>query len=229
MVQSFKPRSSGILGSSEEARQQAEMLDETHEEALPEESPHWGRTPKFARMRFDWGSREERLVIETGRAAVDSRIMKEFADAFSVFSEIYSIIRKQTVSENGDPIFDSLGQPVWERNSDGSFVEDFSALSHRQMRHFIGVITTRLFYWEQITADIWSEAMFAKARFEERFAIAFDNPMSGTVDDRRSAGNRDAAEERYFAIHMTHLSRRADAIVRSADRLSQRLKDLIST
>lgn len=229
MVQAFKPRSSGVLGSSEEARQQVEALEQTHLENLPEESPRWERTPKFARMRFDWGSREERLVIETGKAAVESRIMREFADAFNVLNEVYSIIRKQAVDASGDPVVDSLGQPVWERNSDGSFTEDFTALSHRQMRHFIGVITTRLFYWEQIAADLWAEAMFAKARFEERFAIAFDSPMSGTVDDRRSAGNRDAAEERYFAIHMTHLSRRADAIVRSADRLSQRLKDLIST
>ena len=38
------------------------------------------------------------------------------------------------------------------------------------------------------------------AKEAQRFALAFDAPMSGTVDDRKAAGNIDAREERYFAI-----------------------------
>ena len=67
--------------------------------------------------------------------------------------------------------------------------------------------------------------MFAKAQWEERFSIAFDAPMSGTVDDRRAAGNIDAREERYFAIFLSLYSRKADSIVRSMELLSQRLRD----
>jgi hypothetical protein len=39
----------------------------------------------------------------------------------------------------------------------------------------------------------------------------------------------EAADERYFAIFESVLSRKADAIVRSMERLSQRLKDVMQS
>lgn len=228
MVQANKARASGISGSAEEARDEVARLEELHTEELPEENLKYAlRTPKFTRMRFDWAP-DDRMVVERARATVDGRITREFADVLYLLNDIYTIIRKQEVDEFGDPKFDHFNLPIWERGPDGRYIEDFTLMTRRQMEHFIGLITVRLFDWEQKAADLWADAMFAKAQFEERFAIAFDAPMSGTVDDRRAAGNKDAAEERYFAIYATYLSRRADAVVRSADRLSQRMKDLLT-
>lgn len=229
MVAPNKPRASGVQGSSEEAKEEVSKMMDTHSEELPEENPKYNlRTPKFSRMRFDWGTADDRMVMERAKTAVDVRINREFRDALFVLNDIYAIIRKPETDEFGQPKFDHFNLPLWERGMDGRYTEDFTLMTRRQMEHFIGLITVRLFDWEQTAADMWAQAMFAKAQFEERFAIAFDSPMSGTVDDRRAAGNRDAAEERYFAIFTTYLSRRADAIVRSADRLSQRMKDLLT-
>lgn len=224
MVKPYQRRSSGEFGSAAEAKEEVDTIDKPVEIDLDIEKPE--RTPRFSRMRFDWDSRD-RQIISSSRSVVDRRMVTEFHDAFQMMGEIYDIIRNPVIGDDGHPVLDDAGFVVWERNDFGGYVEDFSRLTHHQRRHYIGIITTRLFAWEQSAADIWAEAMYAKAQFEERFAIAFDSPMSGTVDDRRAAGNRDAAEERYYAIMMTHLSKRADALVKSMDRLSQRLKDLV--
>lgn len=67
--------------------------------------------------------------------------------------------------------------------------------------------------------------MFAKALWTESFSHYFDEPMRGTVDDRTAKGNVKSAEERYFALYLSSVSRKADALVKSMDRLTLRLRD----
>lgn len=222
-------RASGEPGANEEARSQSEELDKPIEVELPEEKPTHFRTPRFMRMRFNWASDEERRVIEHARQAIDQVIQTEFYDAYLVMNQIYDIVRFPLLDEHDQPRRDPHGFILWEVEASGVPKEDFTRMTRAQKEHFIGLLTTRLFAWEQRAANLWTEAMFAKAQFEERFAIAYDAPMSGTVDDRKARGNMDAAEERYFAIFKTSLSRRADSIVRSMDRLSQRLKDTLTS
>lgn len=230
MTERGKKRASGESAAVAEAKNEADAMTEEHAQELPEESPRWQtRTPKFARMRFDWASPEERFIVQRARTEVETRIVHAFPDAFAVLNNIYEIVRLPQYDANGEVVRDQFGWPVWQRTPDGMYLEDFTLLSRKQMQHLVGQITTRLFAWEQTASDLWAESVFAKAKFEERFAIAFDDPISGTVDDRRSAANRDAAEERYFAIYLTHMSRRADSLVKSMDRLSQRLKDLLAS
>ena len=52
--------------------------------------------------------------------------------------------------------------------------------------------------------------------FTERFAVEFDAPNHGTVDDRNARANTLASEERFFAIMNTAVSRKAEAICRTA-------------
>ncbi len=227
MTQSGKRRASGETGAVEESKEQGEQLTEPISVDLPDESPSF-RTPKFMRMRFNWANDDERRVIERARGAVDRAIQTEFFDAYLIMNQIYDIVRFPLLDGNGEPRKDAHGFILWEAEASGVPREDFTRLTRAQKEHFIGLLTTRLFAWEQRAANLWTESMFAKAQFEERFSIAYDAPMSGTVDDRRARGNMDAAEERYFAIFKTSLSRRADAIVRSMDRLAQRLKDTLT-
>ena len=38
----------------------------------------------------------------------------------------------------------------------------------------------------------------ARAAWEERFAISYDAPLAGTIDDRTAVGRIESADERYF-------------------------------
>jgi hypothetical protein len=189
----------------------------------PQEPPL--RTPGFARMRLDWSS-QDRPIIQRAKSAVEGRILTEFADAFEIMNEVYEVVRSPEVDPaTGEIKRDMHGFVVWARTPSGRYDEDFNRLSKSQREHFMFLITGRIFDWEQRAADIRMEAMLARGQFEERFAIGFDAPVTGTVDDRRAAGNLDARDERYFAIFAAALSHRADAVVRAMTELERRLRD----
>lgn len=226
-VASGQRRASGETVAEEIIREESRKADEPVAVELPEERARTFRTPGFARMRTNW-SDENRRVIGSALAAVDGRILESFGDAFQVMHEVFQVVRTPETHTDGRVMADQWGFPVWKRTPSGGWEEDFSRLTTKQRENFLFQITTRIFDWEQRAANVWGEAMFAKAAWEERFSIGFDAPMSGTVDDRRAAGNLDAREERYFAIFMSLYSRRADAIVRSLGLLGQRLKDSLT-
>lgn len=226
MVQARQVRASGETGAEEEATEAGEQLLEPMVQELQEEAKKTFRTPGFRRMRFDWRG-EDRPILTKAIEAVEGRIRHNFADAFQVMYDVYDLVRTP-LTENGHIARDQWGLTIWKRSASGSYEEDWTKLTHKQRENLLFQITTRIFEWEQRAADAWTEAMFAKAQFEERFAIGFDAPHSGTVDDRKAAGTIDSRDERYFAIFLSAYSRKADAVVRSMNLLAQRLKDAMT-
>jgi hypothetical protein len=220
-------RASGEPGAIEEARTAADEMTDEVKVDLPEDQTRKWRTPAFQRMRFQWRG-DDAAVMSSAQHAARQTIANLFGDAYALMHRIYEIVRDPVLDDHDEIVRDAYGFPEWKRQPDGWYVEDFSRLTRKQREDFLGSLVTALFAWEQQAAILWSEAMFAKAQFEERFAIAYDAPMTGTVDDRRAAGNKDAAEERYFAIYVSTVSKMADALVRSMDRLQTRLKDLLA-
>ena len=218
-------RASGESTVTHVAAHEVEGIDKEEELTLPGEPSF--RTPKFMRMRFNWGDDDERKVIVGVHDVIQTVMIREFTECYRILSDIQDIVRTPVIDKLTGEVYKLNGQTVWELTPSGYPAEDYSRLSHTQVENFLGTIVTRLFAWEQATARMWTDAMMAKARFEERFAIAYGESGRRTVDDRTAAGNEDAAEERYHAIFLTGLSRRADALVRSMDRLQQRLKDLM--
>ena len=178
------------------------------------------------RMKFAWNG-EDAQIVSQAQAAVDERVRYSFRDAYQIMHDLFMLVRKQEVDGNGEAKRDPHGWPIWERTASGGFVEDWTALTRKQKEDFLFQITTRLFAWEMAAADAWGEAMFAKAQWEERFAISYDAPVTGTIQDRTAKGRIGATEERYFAIFLTLYSRKADAIVRTLGLLGQRLKDTL--
>ena len=224
-IESGKVRAGGETAASEEAKEEVEKLSEPMEQELPEEKDKKWRTPGFARMRMDWRS-DDAPIISQAKSAVDGRIVANFSDAYQVMFEVYDLVRTPLVDEEtGEIKTDQYDFTLWKQTPSGNYEEDWSKLTLREKEKFLFTITTRMVDWEQRSADVWMEAMFAKAQFEERFSIAFDAPMSGTVDDRKAAGNLDAREERYFAIFLTAYSRKVEALVRTLGLLAQRIKD----
>ncbi len=185
------------------------------------------RTPGFQRMRLDWKS-GDREIISQAKNVAEGRLLREFPDAYRLLYSIYDMVRTPVVNADGEIETDHHGIPKWVRNPVGGYVEDFTKIGLKQKEDLLFAITTHLFEWQQLAADAWAEAMFAKAQWEERFSIGFDAPINGTVDDRTAAGRLDAREERYFALYCSMYSKKADALIRSLELIGQRLKDSMS-
>lgn len=181
----------------------------------------------FSRMRLDWRG-DDKPVVQRAIAAVEGRILANFEDAFAIMSDLFDIVRDPLVDANGVIQTDQFGLKIWKRLPSGAFDEDWTRMTVRQKEDFLYRITTQLFNWEQAAADAWGEAMFAKAQWQEKFAVEYDAPHTGTIDDRTAYGNSRSADERYFAIFLSIYSRRADAICRSMERLALRMKDTLS-
>lgn len=212
------------------AEEQAEDLVAALEDAqLDVERERVFTSLSFSRMRTDWHG-EHAAAMHRVRQSVDQVMIDKFSGAYNLMNDIYEVVRTPVIDpETGEVQEDEHGFPVWERTELGFYIEDWTVLTTRQKEDFLFRLTTSLFSWEQDAADLWGEAMFAKALWTEAFATAFDAPSKGTVDHRTAVGNMRSAEERYFAVYLATLSRRADALCKSLERLSQRLKDVMAT
>lgn len=228
MVERATRRASGQTAASEEAHEAAKDFDEQPIAETDTERMKQFATPGFARMRISW-NRSEGRMIQRIHETVDGRILHQFRDAYAVMSDIYDDVRTPEFDETGVAKTDARGFIVWKRLPTGAFEEDWTRLTHDRRENYLFRITTALFNWEMRAADAWTEAMMAKAIWQEKFAIEFDRPHSGTVDDRTSFGNMGSADERYFALFLSAYSRKADAIVRTMTLLAQRLKDTLPT
>lgn len=225
-------RASGAPPADEVAQEQAEDprsdLETPAAADLPEDRQRIFEALGFSRMKLDW-SGDGRAMMDRIKSTVDGAILNHFEDAYRVMSDVYDVVREPAVNTvTGEVQRDHFGYVIWQRSPTGMFQEDWSRLSIRQREDFLYRITTALFEWEQRAADMWGEAMFAKAVWQENFATEYDKPHTGTIEDRTAVGNIKSAEDRYFAIFLSLLSRRADAIVRTMGLLGQRLKDTLA-
>jgi hypothetical protein len=214
--------------ADEVVRAASKDADKPAEVRVHEDETKEVKTPGFSRMRTDWyGS--DAAQIQALKSIVDGRILNLYADAFVIMNEVYDLVREKQADENGVIMVDHHGFPIWARHPSGAYIEDFTVLTQGQKEDLLFRITTRLFEWKQTSADLWGEAMFAKAQWEEAMAIGFDEPPGKlTVDDRTQKGRLASREERYFAIFLSLISRRADAVTGSMELLAQRLKDALS-
>lgn len=220
-------RVSGKTAAEENAEEGYQNLDKEVDSAvLPEERDLDFSTPGFSRMRTDWKSGEA-AVLARVRTAAQERLYAEFADAYSIMSDLYDLVRTPMLNEEGEPYLDPYGFIIWKRMESGSYEEDWSRLTSKQQEEFIFRITTQTFEWSQRAADIWGEAMFAKAIWAESYAIEFDAPHTGTEAVRKARGDMKAAESRQFAIFVAYASRKADALIRTMDNLNLRLSQVL--
>jgi len=203
--------------------------DATQEEPLSIQTPQ-DRTRKFAhtglsRMRTEW-PRADRDSLVVIKAEADRLVREEFRGFFSIIDRLHRCVRTPLADdETGEIKAYEDGTPMWEQDEWGDPAEDWGRLSDRTRSDLVHSLAIRLAEWEMIAADDWAEAMFAKVVWEEKFANGFvampGHQVSGkpTIDDRTQFGNRYSVDERYFAVFKAAASRKADAIVKAANRL----------
>lgn len=211
-------------------REESRNLDEPMEVDL-----HEDRTQEFdrvgpSRMRTDWRP-EDLEALEGLEAVVEREMLAHFAGAYQIMNEIFEIVREPHLLTGGEIATDNYGFTIWARTDFGDFVEDYTKLSRKDLEHFLFKISVRLFEWEQAAVKLRSRSSFARALYERAMAQGYqDSRTQGgkTVEDRTQAGRLASQDPRLFGIFQTSMSWQADAIVRSAQLIGQRLKDVLS-
>lgn len=226
-IESGRTRASGREVADEVGEEQAKTITEPIEdELLDVEREIIFQSTVMSRFPTDW-TKENAQTITRIKHAVDEVMRAHFPDAYAIMDDLYLEVRSPVVNADGEPVLDDHGRLTWERTELGAYVEDWTVLSLKQREEYLLRLTTLLFEWEQTAASLWTEAMFSKAMWVENFAREFNKVVKGTVDDRTNRANHEAAAERYFAVYTSALSRHADALVKSMERLTLRLKDTL--
>lgn len=213
------------------AREESEDHDALMEVDLADDRSREFTSLGQSRMRTSWlpGDEDDLTVVHR---LVDEILLEQFGDAYLIMNDLYEIVREPKTGPGGVIETDRYGFTKWERSESGSYIEDYSKLGSKEIKDFLFKITTRLFDWEQKSATLWGDAMYAKALWEGRFSRGYldsRTTVGKTVEDRTQAGRDVAMADRFFGIFQSVLSRRADALVRSMTLLSQRMKDVLST
>lgn len=222
---STNDRTTEAFVREESAEADKGMVVEVHDDRTRENT-----TTSMSRMRTDWGE-EDKFAVEGLHEVIENRMLVLFGDAYRIMNDLYDIVRAAETDDEGTVLVDGHGFPLWMRNASGGFVEDYSRLTSHDLRHLLFQITTRLFDWEQKRDALWGDSMFAKAQWEQALAASYEGAREAgvrTVEDRTQAARRVSREERLFAIFLAVLSRRADSLTRSMERLGQRLKDVVT-
>jgi hypothetical protein len=192
---------------------------------------HEDRKPIFrsiglSKMNTSW-SGPDGEVVGMAIGAADKWLVKTFPMAFECLNKFWWVVREPEVDEEtAEILIDHLGQPVWKRHPNGTYIEDWTKVTHALRSEMMTVITSYLFEWEQKAANAWGEAMFSKGIYEEYFAVMYKAASGRAVEDREQAARRGADVDRMFGIYCSLLSRKADALIKSMERIGQRLKDL---
>lgn len=186
-------------------------------------------TAGFSRMRTEWRPGEGAEVAGIVQQA-QGIIYRAFPDAYLVMNELWMLVREPVVDQSTGEIQTNLfGWPEWQKHPSGAYVEDYTRLANREKDDFLLRITTGLLEWEQKASTLWLESMLAKGRWEESMASGFVSPTGRvTVEERTQRGRAYAAEDRYHAIFRAAVSRSADSLIRSLERIGQRLKDSLT-
>jgi hypothetical protein len=209
--------------------------DATAEEPMVSD-PHPDRTHEntragFSRMRTNWVGDDARMIMELETLS-DKIIRRRFAVAFAVIERIRAHVRTQAVStRTGELLVYEDGTPQWEKDEYGVPVEDWTMLADRDRDALLFTIATHMFEWELAKGNTWFEAMVAKGQWEEIFSRGYtalpDHVVSGkpTIEDRTHHSQKNAANERYFALFESSLSRKADGVVRAMAGLQKVLEN----
>jgi hypothetical protein len=222
-----KRPSTGDTAGDEVVHDEAKAFAEPAAVTLPDERARRFRTTGFSRMRTDWND-NDKIMMNRVRLLVDKVFGEAFGDAELLLYGLLNTVREPELDDNGELKPGADGLPMWKRNSSGTFIEDWGKLTHRERERYLFQITTNIYLWEQRAADMWGEAMMAKATWEDAFSIGYES-LEGTrptIDDRTARGRLESRDEKYFALYVSWLSRKADALVRTMTLLSQRLKDV---
>jgi hypothetical protein len=219
---------------------EADQPDAITDEIPMEPDLHEDRTRQFthtsfSRMRTTWAGDDAERMAEV-KAVADDIIRTEFAVAFSIVERLRRHVRTPLLTDEGTGEIRHYpdGTPMWECDELGVPAEDWGQLSDRDRDGLLYTINLWLFEWELVAVDKWAEAMYAKVQWEERFAKGFialpGMQVSGkpTIDDRTQWGHQFSAEERYFGVFKSALSKKADALVRSMNRLQRMLENAAS-
>lgn len=192
------------------------------------------RSTSFARMKTTWSGPDAAALADVQFAAAEA-IKTVFPRALRVLARLQEAAWVPVIdTSTGEPERHLNGSVKYVTDEWGDRVEDWSRLDPKTRSDILFTITTHAYEWESNRVRLWAEAMYAKVLWEQAFSYGF-RTMAGsgaaisgkpTIDDRTQVGHAHSAQDRYFGVFQSSISRQADALVRTLDRIARLLENV---
>lgn len=155
------------------------------------------------RLSIEW-EEEDRDAIDFIKKKIDEGIRREYAQ---VFAEEEHILQKVRIPNPPGSV------PGWQRNPDGSYMEDWSRLTVKDMEEFIQAGSSEVFFSAQKSVNNYAEAVFAKFTYDDAYDQAYSSQLSGTIGDKTARAKRRTQKERWLALFKSLYYKRSQEVV----------------
>lgn len=167
------------------------------------------------RLTLDWDD-DDKADIEYVMGRVNKSIHNQFAQVFDVENKLLMKVRTQ------------LPNGQWLMSSDGSYVEDWSQVSDRDMELFIQEASAWLFFYSQDAVNAYAEAVFAKYTYDDAYDAQYSAQLTGTVGDKTARAKRRTQSERWLALYKTIYYKQASNIIEALDQHVRRVERIFA-
>lgn len=167
------------------------------------------------KLTLDWED-DDKADIEYVMGKVDKSVHNQFAQVFDVENKLLMKVRTQ------------LPNGQWLMSSDGSYVEDWSQVSEKDMELFIQEAAAWLFFYNQDVIDAYAEAVFAKYTYDDAYDSEYSGQLTGTVGDKTARAKRRTQSERWLALYKTIYYKKAQGILDGLDQHVRRVERIFA-
>lgn len=192
---------------------------------VAQESPMRGDVKKslFHRIEFRWRKDDEKILAAI-RAAVDRSFMELYGEAIEAIDMLYGEMRVPVVDDEGVVELDSAGRVVWQKDSRGREIEDWSQLTGQDIeKALLDIAYIKLTLAPQLN-DLLLEAVFAKHVAEDAFADAYEELLDDTIPARNAHASRKSRVDKYHAFFRYYLYSHAEVFMKELNNFSRVLE-----
>lgn len=216
------------------ANQVAQQLQDAHvaaalsdpEHFVAAEEPMIRETRKsiFTKIDFKWRPYDAKQLDQI-RVGVDHLFKDLFDEAFDVIDNLYAEMRvAQTNPETGVVLKDGSGRVIWQKDSSGRELEQWSQLTGQDIEKCLLDIARLKLELAPKLNDLLLEAVFAKHIADDAHQDKYAELVEETVAGRNAYASRHAREEKYFAFFKYYLYSHAEAFKREIDNFARVLE-----
>ena len=167
----------------------------------------------FSRIEFKWRPSDEKILEQIRRSVDEALYGKLFSYAIDVMDGLYAEIRVADTTSEGVVKTDSQGRVIWQKDSRGREIEDWSLLTGQDVEKCLLDMTRLKLELAPQLSDLLMEAVYAKHIADDEFQEAYSELLAGTIGDRNAHAARKSRDDKYHAFYRYYLYKHAEAFM----------------
>jgi len=188
---------------------------EKYGESVDEAAPMVAEKRKllFSKIEFKWRT-SDAAILDQIRAASDAAFKELYDEAITIMDTFYGSLRVAEVNDHGVVLRDSGGRVLWQKDSRGNEIEDWSSLTGDDLEKCLFDLTRLKLALAPQLNELLLEAVFARHIADDSHQDGYAELIDGTIGDRNSHASRKGRVDKYHAFFRYWLYSNADTFMK---------------